>query len=204
MDSLALINESLSGMAPAKRLKFLRQKVIKKNQDEFCQDGIIRTGTLKSIESEKIKISYRIAERLVHKFKLEGVVCNENLFLEPNAECDIIIDDSREKIIGSSSNSLEDIRRKLSSLTPIHIDKNLCPTIAPNGGTALARELKEDDLIHLSKTLCLVHGTKVFVSYLTYENDQIVAECNGKVERFPTNLIQFCGMYAIEILYFNS
>ncbi len=204
MDDLEVIKEHLAQKSPAKRLKYLRQKIVKKNQDDFCLDGIIRSGTLKSVESEKLKISPRIAEKLVHKFRLEGVICEETLFLEHEAVCEIAIDDSREKIIGQSSANLEEIRRKLSSLTPIHIDKTLCPSIAPNGGTALARELKEENLFHLNKTLCLVHGTKVFVSYLTYENDQIVAECNGKVERFPTNLIQFCGMYAIEILYFNS
>lgn len=204
MDDLEIIKENLTQKTPAKRLKFLRQKVVKKNQEEFCLDGIIRSGTLKSVESEKLKISPRIAEKLVHKFRLEGVICKEALFLEPETDCDIAIDDSREKIIGPSTTNLEEIRRKLSLLTPIHIDKNLCPSIAPNGGTALARELKNEDLVHLNKTLCLVHGTKVFVSYLTYEKKQIIAECNGNVERFPTNIIQFCGMYAIEILYFNS
>lgn len=204
IDDLEIIKESLTQKTPAKRLKFLRQKVVKKNQDDFCLDGIIRSGTLKSVESEKLKISQRIAEKLVHKFRLEGIICKEALFLDTNSDCEIAIDDSREKIVDRTSGNLEEIRKKLSSLTPIHIDKNLCPFIAPNGGTALARELKEEDLVHLNKTLCLVHGTKVFVSYLTYEKNQIISENNGKSECFPTNIIQFCGMYAIEILYFNS
>ncbi len=202
MDDLCILKEKLNLKTPAERLKYLRQKVIKKNQTQFCQDGIIRSGTLKSVETEKLKISPRIAERLVHKFRLEGIVCNEKLFLEPNSNCEITFDDTREKIIGPTSN-LEEIRKKLSSLTPIQIDKDLCPTIAPNGATALARELREDDLAHLKRTLCLVHGTKIFVSFLTYENNEILSECNGKTERFPTNIIHFCGMYAIEILYFN-
>lgn len=204
MVDLELIKENLIQKSPAKRLKFLRQKVVKKNQDDFCLDGIIRSGTLKSVESEKLKISPRIAEKLVHKFRLEGVICKGSLFLESETDCEIVIDDSREKIIDQSSGNLEEIRKKLSSLTPIHIDRSLCPALAPNGGTALARELKEEDLVHLNKTLCLVHGTKVFVAHLTYEKNQIIADSNGKLERFPTNIIQFCGMYAIEILYFNS
>ncbi|MBI2791612.1 MAG: hypothetical protein HYX61_06605 [Gammaproteobacteria bacterium] len=203
MDDLDTLKEKLVLKTPAKRLKYLRQKVIKKNQNQFCMDGIIRTGTLKSVESEKLKISPRIAEKLVHKFRLEGVICNEELFLQPNGNCEINLDDSREKIIDPTSN-LEEIRKKLSTLTPIQIDKDLCPTLAPNGATVLARELKEEDLILLNKTLCLVHGTKIFVSFLTYDNNQIIAEHDGKVERFPTNIIHFCGMYAIEILYFNS
>lgn len=203
MDDLATVNETLSQISPAKRLKFLRQKVIKKNQDEFCLDGIIRSGTLKSVESEKLKISPRIAEKLVHKLKLEGIICNEELFLEPDAKCEIVIDDSREKIIGPSSANLEEIRKKLSSLTPIHIDKNLCPAVAPNGATALAKELNENDLLSLNKTLCLVHGAKVFVSFLTYENNQIRSEIQGKKEYYPANIIKFCGIYMLEVLYFN-
>lgn len=203
MDDLELLKEKLVLKTPAKRLKYLRQKVIKKNQNQFCLDGIIRSGTLKSVESEKLKISPRIAERLVHKFRLEGVVCNEELFLESQSNCEITFDDTREKIIDPTAN-LEEIRKKLSTLTPIQIDKELCPTLAPKGATALARELKEDDLVNLNKTLCLVHGTKIFVSFLTYDNNQILAEYDGKVERFTTNIIHFCGMYVIEILYFNS
>ncbi|MBN9289478.1 MAG: hypothetical protein BGO43_13515 [Gammaproteobacteria bacterium 39-13] len=204
MNDLETIKENLILKSPAKRLKFLRQKVIKKNQDQFCQDGIIRSSTLKFVETERLKISPRIAERLVHKLRLEGIICKEEIFLEHNSDCQIILDDSREKIIGPSSSNLEEIRKKLSILTPLHIDKELCPSIAPNGATALARELREDDLLQLNKTLCFVQGAKTFVSLLTYENNQILSDNDGKIEYFPTNIINFCGMYAIEILYFNN
>ncbi len=204
MDDLNVIKENLVQKSPAKRIKFLRQKVIKKNQEQFCQDGIIRSSTLKYMETGRIKISPRIAERLVHKFRLEGIICKEEIFLEPESDCQIILDDTREKIIGPSGSNLEEIRKKLSSLIPVQIDRELCPAIAPNGATALARELREEDLSQLKNTLCLVHGTKTFVSLLSYENNQILADNNGKIERFPTNIIHFCGMYAIEILYFNK
>lgn len=204
MDDLNVINETLVHKSPAKRIKFLRQKVIKKNQEQFCQDGIIRFSTLKYIETGRIKVSPRIAERLVHKFRLEGIICKEEIFLEPESDCQIILDDTREKIIGPSGSNLEEIRKKLSTLIPVHINKELCPAIAPNGATALARELREEDLYQLKDTLCLVHGTKTFVSLLSYENNQILSDNNGKIERFPTDIIHFCGMYAIEILYFNK
>lgn len=204
MDDLNLINETLVHKSPAKRIKFLRQKVIKKNQEQFCQDGIIRSSTLKYLETERLKISPRIAERLVHKFSLEGVLCKEEIFLEPESDCQIILDDTREKIIGPSGSNLEEIRKKLSTLIPVHINRDLCPAIAPNGATALARELRKEDLSQLKDTLCLVHGTKTFVSLLSYENNQILSNNNGKIEHFPTNIINFCGMYAIEILYFNK
>lgn len=204
MDDLNVIEENLVHKSPAKRIKFLRQKVIKKNQEQFCQDGIIRSSTLKYMETGRIKISPRIAERLVHKFRIEGIICKEEIFLEPESDCQIILDDTREKIIGPSGSNLEEIRKKLSTLIPVHINRELCPAIAPNGATALARELREEDLSQLKDTLCLVHGTKTFVSLLSYENNQILSDNNGKIERFPTDIIHFCGMYAIEILYFNK
>ena len=182
----------------------MRQKVIKQNQDQFCQDGIIRSGTLKSVESEKLKISPKIAERLVHKFRLEGLICNDDIFLHNESTCEIKFDSTRKQIVGPLISNLEEIRKKLSTLTPIQIDKSLCPTLAPNGATALARELRMEDLSALNKTLCLVHGIKNFITYLTYENHQILSEYNGQTEYFPTNIINFCGLYAIEVLYFNS
>ncbi len=204
MDDLETIQNILTKISPAKRLKYLRQKITKKNQTAFCQDGIIRSGTLKSVETEKLKISPRIAERLTHKFRLEGVVCSDDIFLDDNSECNIRFDRTQERIIGSSASSLEDIRKKLTTLTPIDIPKDLCPTLFPNGATALARELKPDELHTLKKTLCLVHGEKIFISFLSYENDQIISAINDKVEHFSNNIINFCGLYAIEIVYFNT
>lgn len=203
MNELDTLKNNLMLQSPSQRLKFIRQKVVKKNQNQFCQDGIIRIGTLKSIETEKLKISPRIAERLVHKFSLEGVLCNVDTFLEHKGPCDIKIDSTQAQIIGSSVSNLEEIRRKLQTLTPIYIDKDLCPLLAPNGATALARQLKFEDLSMLNNTLCLIHGTQKIVAYLTYENNQILSQYNGKVEYFPVNIINFCGVYAIEILYFN-
>lgn len=203
MDDLGSIQDTLVQMSPAKRLKFLRQKITQKNQIEFCQDGIIRSGTLKSVETEKLKISPRIAERLVHKFRLEGLICSDDLFLKDNSNCQISFDRTRENIIGSSAPSLEEIRKKLTTLTPIDIPKDLCPSLFPKGATALARELKAEELETLQNTLCLVHGSKVFISFLSYENNQIISTLDGKTEHFSNNIINFCGLYAIEIIYYN-
>jgi hypothetical protein len=203
MNDLADLTENLIQKSPAKRLKFLRQKILKKNQNTFCEDGIIRSGTLKSVETEKLKISPRIAERLVHKFRLEGLICSHDLFLEHTSQCLVEFDDRRKHIIGNSTETLEDIRVKLRTLTPVHINQDLCPSLFPNGATALAKELIADDLPSLKRTLCLVQGSKVFITYLTYENDQITASLDGKIEYFPTNIINFCELYAIEIVYFT-
>lgn len=204
MDNIETIRDVLLKMLPAKRLKYLRQKVAQKNQTEFCLDGIIRSGTLKSIETEKLKISPKIAERLVHKFKLEGIICNSDLFLVDKSTCQITFDHSQKSLISNTPSTLEEIRKKLATLTPIDIDKNLCPAIIPNGATALARELTPDDLPKLNNTLCIVHGSKVFISFLSYEDDQIISIMAGKTDYFSPNIFSLCGVYAIEILFYNK
>ncbi|KTD13219.1 hypothetical protein [Legionella jamestowniensis] len=113
------ISNILINLSPAKRVKFIRQKLLKQNQQTFCEDGIIRSGTLKSIEIERIKIGPKIAERLVHKLNLEGIICDPNLFLEQNAPCTIKIDSSKKELTGSSMSYLEEIRQKITQLTPI-------------------------------------------------------------------------------------
>lgn len=202
MNDIDTLQNTLITLIPSLRLKYIRQKIVKKNQNQFCQDGIIRIGTLKSIETGKLKISPRIAERLIHRLRLEGIFCDCDMFLEQQSPCHIQIDSTQNKIIDRSVANLEEIRRKLHTLTPIYISKDLCPLLAPNGATALTQQLKFDDLKTLNNTLCLIHGTKKLVAYLTYENNQIRSQHNGEVEYFPPNIINFCGIYAIEILYF--
>lgn len=204
MADLSEIKNVLLALSPSKRLKFLRQKIIKKNQTLFCQDGIIRSGTLKSIESEKLKISPRIAEKLAHKMGLEGITCHPSLFLDPADECNIQINFENAKIIGPSLSSLEEIRLKLSTLTPLYIDEKLCPSLCPHGATALGRLIYPEDLKNLNHTLCLVKGSKIFVSFLTYDNNQIISKFNGKTESHSINIINFCELYAIDILYFKE
>lgn len=70
----------LALLSPSKRVKYIRQKLLKQNQQAFCEDGIIREGTLKSIEIERMKIGPKIAERLTHKLSLEGIICDASIF----------------------------------------------------------------------------------------------------------------------------
>ncbi len=202
MDREALAS-TLEPLSPGKRLKYLRQKIVQKNQDDFCQDGIIRAGTLKLIESNRLKISPRIAVRLTHKFRLEGVSCEPDLFFEDNNNCNVAIDNTRQNIIGSAMSSLEELRIKISTLTPISISKEICPSLLPNGGIALARELKQNELQTLNNTLCLIHGTQLCVSYLTYDGKQLLSKCEDKIEYFSTHIIHICGIYVIEMLSFH-
>ena len=95
MNTSEITNE-LVKLSPGKRVKFIRQKLLKQNQQSFCEDGMVRSGTLKSIESERMKIGEKIAERLVHKLYLEGVICDSNIFLEKENPCHIEIDFSKK------------------------------------------------------------------------------------------------------------
>ncbi|HAF87403.1 MAG TPA: hypothetical protein DCG13_02430, partial [Legionellales bacterium] len=115
------LSHALAQRSPPKRLQFIRQIILKQNQARFCEDGIIRMGTLKSIESARMDIGVKMAERLVHKLSLEGILCDKDLFLAPNSLCVIRFDDTQKALTQKARQSLEIIRQKVTQLVPITI-----------------------------------------------------------------------------------
>src|SRR5262245_57086622 len=105
------LSRILLPLTPGKRLKYIRQKILNKNQSDFCEDGIIRTGTLKSIETERMKIADKIAERIIHKLSLEGIICEKSLLTKNDDPCIISIDTTKKELAGSSIKTLEEIRK---------------------------------------------------------------------------------------------
>jgi len=195
----------LKTLSPAKRVKYIRQKLLKQNQDFFCKDGLIRSGTLKSIEIERMKIGPKIAERLSHKLALEGIVCKASIFLEINSPCTIQIDNSKKELTGNSMDCLEEIRKKLTQLTPIKIVTNEFAPQIPQGSTLLSNLANKDNLKQLYKTLCFIKGDKSALYYLTYINeDELRAEINNEEIIISTNIIDFCSIFIVEIIYLKK
>lgn len=199
------ISNILINLSPAKRIKFIRQKLLKQNQQTFCEDGIIRSGTLKSIEIERIKVGPKIAERLVHKLNLEGIICDVSLFLEQNSSCTIKIDSSKKELAGSSMSYLEEIRQKITQLTPIKISTSEYAPQFPAQSTLLAYEATKEHLKDFDKTLCFIQGNKSSLYYLTYLNEhELEGEINNKRIKISTNIIEFCTIFIVEIIYLIS
>lgn len=199
------ISNALITLSPAKRVKYLRQKLLKQNQHSFCEDGIIRSGTLKSIESERMKIGSKVAERLVHKFHLEGIICGPHIFLEHGDPCDIKIDHSKKELSGSAMSSLEEIRKKTALLTPIVINTNDYAPIIPEHSTLLGREATKNDVVHFKNTLCFIKGDKSSLYYLTHlNNEELEATFNNKTINISANIFDFCSIFIIEIVYFGN
>ena len=199
------ISTELINLSPAKRVKFIRQKLLKQNQQSFCNDGIVRSGTLKSMESERMKIGPKIAERLVHKLHLEGIVCDTQIFLEQNNPCHIKIDASKKELTGNSMSSLEEIRQKITQLTPIIISTNDYEPLIPEGSTLLARETAKKYLKEFKNTLCFIKGEKSSLYYLNYiNNKEVEAKFNNKTITISTNIFDFCSIYIVEIIYLGS
>ncbi|MCC5792133.1 MAG: hypothetical protein JJT82_05930 [Legionellaceae bacterium] len=196
------ITNELVKLSPAKRVKFIRQKLLKQNQQSFCEDGIVRSGTLKSIESERMKIGAKIAERLVHKLYLEGIICDAQIFLEKNAPCHIKIDTSKNELSGKSKSYLEEIRQKITQLTPIIINSDAYEPIIANETILLTHEAKKEDLEALKNTLCYIKGDKSSLYYLTYLNsNELEANFNNKKIIMSTSMVDFCSIYIVEIIY---
>jgi len=199
------ISNILKPLAPAKRLKYIRQKLLKQNQETFCKDGIVRSGTLKSIEIERMKIGPKIAERLIHKLSLEGIVCEAGIFLEKNNPCHIKIDKSKKELTGNSMGSLEEIRQKITQLTPIKILTNEYAPQIPAESTLLTHEATKESLKQFHNTLCFIKGDKSSLYYLTYLNEhEIRAEINNKTIIISTNIIDFCSIFIVEIIYLGN
>lgn len=199
------LSAQLAALPPAKRVKFLRQKLLKQNQHCFCEDGIVRSGTLKSIESERMNIGPKIAQRLVHKFHLEGILCEPELFLEQENACIISTDFSKKELTGDSMSYLEEIRQKITQLTPIIINTDEYAPSIPRQTTLLTQELRKDELKQLNNTLCYIKGDKSSLYYLTYLNkEELSAYFNNKRISLSTNLFDFCALYRVEIIYFRN
>mgnify|MGYP001066843115 FL=1 len=199
------ISNTLKGLSPAKRIKFLRQQILNKNQQQFCEDGIIRAGTLKSIEIERMKIGPKIAARLCHKFSLEGIICDAALFLEHDNCCELEIDHKKKELIGNSLDSLELMRKKITQLTPIQITHDDFSPFIPKDSVLLIREANPKDISGFKKTLCLIRGDKYSLYYLTLtSDDELYAEYKDKQTVFSLNLFDFCSVYIVEMIYLNN
>lgn len=199
------LSNLLALLSPAKRVKYIRQKLLKQNQQTFCKDGIIREGTLKSIEIERMKIGPKIAERLVHKLHLEGVLCDASMFLEDDSLCHITIDASKKELTGSCMSHLEEMRQKIAQLTPINIATNDYAPLIPAQSTLLGREANKKHLLHFNKTLCFIKGNKSSLYYLTFLNDrELEAEINNKKIIISANIINFCSIFIIELIYLGN
>ncbi|KTD33593.1 hypothetical protein Lnau_2344 [Legionella nautarum] len=199
------ISNTLISLSPAKRVKYIRQKLLNQNQQTFCEDGIIREGTLKSIEIERMKIAPKIAERLTHKLGLEGIVCDVNIFLEENNPCHITIDMSKKELTGKSKICLEEMRQKITQLTPINIETDEYAPLIPAQSTLLGREANKDNLSQFNKTLCFIKGNKSSLYYLTFLNEnELEAEINNKKLIISGNIIDFCSIFIIELIYLGN
>ena len=169
------------------------------------KDGIIREGTLKSIEIERMKIWPKIAERLTHKLSLEGIICDVEVFLEQNNPCHITIDTSKKELTGKSMSYLEEMRQKITQLTPISIITDEYAPLIPAHSTLLAREATKVDLRNFNKTLCFIKGNKSSVYYLTFLNDdELEGEINNKKLIISSSIIDFCSIFIIELIYLGD
>lgn len=199
------ISNVLALLSPAKRVKYIRQKLLKQNQQTFCEDGIIREGTLKSIEIERMKIGPKIAERLAHKLNLEGIICNLGIFLEDDNPCLISINPSKKELIGKSMEYLEEMRQKITQLTPINIVTDEYAPLIPAQSILLGREANKDNLPQFNKTLCFIKGNKCSLYYLTFLNEnELEAEVNDNKLIISTSILNFCSIFIIELIYLGS
>ena len=136
---------------------------------------------------------------------LEGILCDANIFLEQNNPCYITIDTSKKELIGKSLSYLEEMRQKITQLTPINIDTDEYSPMIPAQSILLGREANKDMLQEFNKTLCFIRGNKSSLYYLTFINEnELKAEINSKKLVISTNIITFCSIFIIEFIYLGN
>lgn len=125
--------------------------------------------------------------------------------LEQHNPCHITVDTSKKELTGKSMNYLEEMRRKITQLTPINITTNDYAPIIREQSTLLGREATIDDFAHFNKTLCFIRGQKSSLYYLTFLNqNELKAEINNEKIIISTNLINFCSIFIIELIYLGN
>lgn len=205
LENFESISEILANLTPGKRLKYIRQKIVNKNQMDFCIDGIVRSGTLKSIESERIQVGSKVAEKICHKLSLEGIECSPDIFMQNDDPCLITVNKTNKEIIGSSLSRLEEIKTKTHLLTPVEVtDDNFSPYIT-KGSTLMVQELSPENLTQLNNCLCFIKGNTAGLYFLSYENDEkIHAKTPCSESLFTKAILEFCKVYQVEIIYLQQ
>ena len=93
------------------------------------------------------------------------------------------------------------IRLKITQLTSITIETDEYAPLIPAQSTLLGREASKDNLAQFNKTLCFIRGNKSSLYYFTYINAELEAEINDKKIIISLNIIDFCTIFIIELIY---
>ncbi|MFZ9034575.1 MAG: hypothetical protein ACO2ZM_00415 [Francisellaceae bacterium] len=197
------LSKILQQLAPFERLKYLRKKQVKQTQDVFCKEGIVRVGTLKATEAGKVKIGERVADKLVNKFAIEGIIISPSLFLDEHDPCHIQLNAKQKKLCNDPS-QVEYLRNRLDTLCPISIESNDYSPFLKKGSLILGHKINKSQIQTLKNTLCLIEGNKQTIYYLSHNanNATINAEIKGKKSFLPVDIFDLCNIYVIDVVYY--
>lgn len=193
----------LTTLSPNQRLKYIRKKILGLNQEQFCQDGIIKISTLKAIESDAYKITPNMASKLLYKLLISGVICNEDIFGISEQPISIEIDNSVQENNFSLTQEISLFDNKLKKLKAIKIKTDNYEPFIKLGSLVFIDINNKISYKDLSQTLCLVEGSTKKILFLTYKNDQIYAEFKDDKIIFSIDALKMCKVYIINVIYYN-
>lgn len=209
-DSLKEIFNTLHKLEPHQRLKLIRKKVLKKNQMDFCKDGIIRPGTLKAIEAEVLPISDKNKTKLQHKFTIEGLEFSDNILDKNTSEIFLNTKKIKKSPFGSQDvDILERLREFTFNSIPYYTKGKEFEPMFPSNTLFLLKKLEIGEHKSLKNNLCLLQGTqKNEIYYLTFDTEKIYASKapivdQSNTEILPPVVIEFCTIFLIKAIYYD-
>lgn len=201
----AILNHinKLTTLSPNQRLKYIRKKILGLNQDQFCQDGIIKISTLKAIESDAYKITPNMASKLLYKLLISGVICNEDIFEVGAQQVSIEIDNSVQENNFSLTQEISLFDSKLKKLKAIKIKSDLYEPFIKLGSLIFIDINNQISYKDLNQTLCLVEGSTTKILFLTHKDNQIYAEFKDDKIIFSIDALKMCKVYIINVIYYD-
>ncbi|WHN66754.1 hypothetical protein [Cysteiniphilum sp. QT6929] len=197
------LSQKLKNLKPHERIRLLRREIVKQNQTDFCNEGIVRIGTLKLIESARVKVGKRVANGLAKKFELEGIYLDPSMFMEKENSCVIKVNKTHKSLCNDPAR-VEVLRKNLSSLTPITINVDIYNPFLPKNTMIMGSLIHtEQEIKSLDNTLCLIQGNAQNIYYMSYRNGKLRATFNNEETDFPMDIAKLCQLYRIDVVFYK-
>ncbi|MBP9777627.1 MAG: helix-turn-helix transcriptional regulator [Rickettsiaceae bacterium] len=194
---------NLQELAPHERLKYIRKALLGLHQDEFCSDGNISLNTLKQIERGHIRISERMSDKLLYQLQIFGIKCSNDIFTANSGNISIDIDHTVKEKDFSLSHDISKCNDKLKKLKAVKINDNTFEPFIKIGSIVFIDTNKQADFESLDQTLCIIEAATTKIFFLTYKDNQVIAQYNNEEMVFSIDALKMFKVYPIDVIFYG-
>lgn len=194
---------NIQELAPHERLKYIRKKLLGINQEEFCSNGNFSLNTLKHVESGRVAISEKNAEKLIYQLQIFGVYCNSDIFQDHPSRINIDIDYKFKEDNFSLTDDISRFNEKIKKLKAIKINENIYEPFIKKDSIVFIDVNKSITPESLNETLCLIEASTTKIFFLTYKDNQVIAEFKEEKMVFSLDTLKMCKVYPIDVVFYG-